>query len=155
MPFSSKRPVSCAWAPLDRVGRSPREVKAAGTREGLGALTSQRIHRNDIVVREEQANKATTIKCYVLGRGGGGGSGIFTLSSSPQSSHGHRLLVAQDGAMVTPRPTPSEHAAMKRLRRELPAEARILMPETATFAKRNVVMPPRTQSGMDVKNAAI
>lgn len=30
-----------------------------------------------------------------------------------------------------------------------------MIPEAATLAKRNVVMPPRTQSGMDVKNAAI
>lgn len=57
--------------------------------------------------------------------------------------------------MVTPRPKPREHAVMNRLRRELPADARILIPETATFAKRNVVIPPRTQSGMAVKNPAI
>ena len=55
--------------------------------------------------------------------------------------------------MVTPRPRPTEHAAMKRIRREFPAEVRILMPEVATFANKNVVMPPRTQSGMNVKNA--
>ena len=29
------------------------------------------------------------------------------------------------------------------------------VPETATFAKRNAVMPPSTQSGMVVMNAAI
>lgn len=63
--------------------------------------------------------------------------------------------MAQAGAIVTPSPRPMEQATMKRLRREFPVEERILIPETATLAKRKVVMPPSTQSGMDVKNAAI
>lgn len=79
----------------------------------------------------------------------------LTRRPSPQSLHGHRLLVAQVGTIVTPSPRPMEQATMKRLRRESPADARILIPLTATLAKRKVVMPPRTQSGMDVKNAAI
>lgn len=44
---------------------------------------------------------------------------------------------------------------MKRSRRLMLVEARILIPEMATLAKRKVVIPPSTQSGMDVKNAAI
>lgn len=80
---------------------------------------------------------------------------LLTVSPSLQSEQSQRLFWAQAGAMVTPRPRPKEQTTMKRLRREGPVDPRILIPETATLAKRNVVMPPRTQSGMDVKNAAI
>lgn len=78
-----------------------------------------------------------------------------TWSPTLQPSQSHRLLVAHAGAMVTPSPRPREHATMKRSRREMSVEARILIPDTATLANRNVVMPPSTHSGIDVKNAAI
>mmetsp|Transcript_54216 Transcript_54216/g.172089 ORF Transcript_54216/g.172089 Transcript_54216/m.172089 type:complete len:219 (-) Transcript_54216:1052-1708(-) len=56
---------------------------------------------------------------------------------------------AKWGSQVTPMPTPSAMARMKRLRRVMGSLAMIAMPETITLANRKIVMPPSTQSGME------
>ena len=54
------------------------------------------------------------------------------------------------GTAVTPKPTPMEMAKMIRFLRELRlALATTDKPETKTLQKRNVVIPPTTQSGID------
>mmetsp|Transcript_11358 Transcript_11358/g.13432 ORF Transcript_11358/g.13432 Transcript_11358/m.13432 type:complete len:201 (+) Transcript_11358:716-1318(+) len=53
------------------------------------------------------------------------------------------------GTMATPMPTPMERAKIRRLRREVRSASEVtLRPDTNTLQKRNVVMPPITQSGM-------
>ncbi len=54
------------------------------------------------------------------------------------------------GTAVTPKPMPMEMAKMMRFLRELrSALATTDKPETKTLQKRNVVIPPTTQSGID------
>ena len=54
------------------------------------------------------------------------------------------------GIAVTPKPTPMEIAKMMRFLREFKSALETTAkPETKTLQKRNVVMPPTTQSGMD------
>ena len=54
------------------------------------------------------------------------------------------------GTAVTPKPTPMEMAKMIRFLREFKSALETTdKPETKTLQKRNVVMPPTTQSGME------
>lgn len=58
------------------------------------------------------------------------------------------------GTMVAPKPRVKPAVKMKRLRRVNGMVLMILIPETVTALKRNVVIPPRTADGMAMSAAA-
>lgn len=64
-------------------------------------------------------------------------------------------MFTQAGTRFTPNPIPSAIIAMKRFRRVRPSwRLRTWTPDTTTPVKRNVVMAPRTQLGMERMMAA-